>query len=57
MIKFKNTNLLLASLFLIVTLSSCEAIAGIFKAGLWVGIIIVVIVVAIILWLIGKARK
>jgi hypothetical protein len=40
-----------------ITFSSCEAIAGIFKAGLWVGIIGVVIVVAIILWLVGKARK
>jgi hypothetical protein len=57
MIKFKTSNLVLTSLLLILTLSSCEAIAGIFKAGLWVGIIIVVVIVAIILWLIGKARK
>lgn len=40
-----------------VTLTSCEAIAGIFKAGIWVGIVIVVIIVAIIFWLINKARK
>lgn len=57
MIKFKISNLVITSLILIVTLSSCEAIAGIFKAGLWVGIIIVVVIVAIILWLIGKAKK
>lgn len=57
MTKIKHSNLFLLCLFIAVSLSSCDAIAGIFKAGLWVGIIIVVIVVAIILWLIGKARK
>jgi hypothetical protein len=57
MIKFKNSTLFLLCLTLVVSLSSCEAIGTIFKAGLWVGIIIVVIVVALILWLIGKARK
>lgn len=40
-----------------VLFSSCEAIAGIFKAGVWFGIIGVIIVVVIIFWLIGKARK
>lgn len=35
-------------------LSSCEVIGGIFKAGVWSGIIIVVIVVALIIWLISK---
>jgi hypothetical protein len=38
-------------------LSSCQAIAGIFKAGVWVGVIVVVILVGLILWLIGKAKK
>jgi len=40
-----------------VTLSSCEAIAGIFKAGVWFGIIGVVVIVIIIFWLISKAGK
>lgn len=35
-------------------LSSCEAIAGIFKAGMWTGIIIVAIVIAIIIWIATK---
>ena len=43
--------------FLSLLLSSCSAIAGIFKAGMWVGIIGVVILVALILWLISKAKK
>jgi cytosine/uracil/thiamine/allantoin permease len=40
--------------FLATTLSSCAAIEGIFKAGVWSGIIIVVIVLALIIWVISK---
>ena len=36
---------------------SCEAIAGIFKAGVWFGVLGIIVVVVIIFWLIGKARK
>lgn len=36
------------------TLSSCELIGGIFKAGVLSGVIIVVIVLALIIWLISK---
>jgi len=36
------------------TLSSCELVEGIFKAGMWTGIILVVIVVAIIIWIASK---
>lgn len=53
----KNNGILLACLFAIITMSSCEAIGGIFKAGVWVGVLVVVLVVGIILWVIGKARK
>ncbi|MEO6134234.1 MAG: phosphatidate cytidylyltransferase [Ginsengibacter sp.] len=49
--------LLVAAFMLSVSLSSCEAIAGIFKAGVWFGIIGVVVIVVLIFWLIGKARK
>lgn len=38
-------------------LSSCEAIGTIFKAGMWWGFILVIIVVALILWIVSKARK
>ncbi len=54
----KNNGILLATLFFALTMmSSCEAIGGIFKAGVWVGILVVVLVVGIIIWVIGKARK
>ncbi|MET3112323.1 cytosine/uracil/thiamine/allantoin permease [Pedobacter sp. CG_S7] len=40
--------------FLATTLTSCAAIEGIFKAGLWTGIILVVLVLALIIWVISK---
>lgn len=36
------------------TLTSCQAIEGIFKAGMWAGVIMVVVVLAIIIWVIRK---
>lgn len=36
------------------TLSSCELIGGIFKAGVWSGVIVVVIVLALVIWLVSK---
>ncbi len=36
------------------TLTSCEVIGDIFKAGVWVGVIIVVLVIALVIWLIKK---
>lgn len=52
-----KNNPLLPVAFLLVSLSSCEAIEGIFKVGMWTGIIIVVLIVAIIFWLINKFRR
>jgi uncharacterized membrane protein len=39
---------------LTVTVAGCSAIAGIFKAGLWTGLIIAVIVIVGIFVLIGR---
>lgn len=36
------------------TLASCELVKGIFKAGMWTGVIIVVLVLALIIWLISR---
>lgn len=36
------------------TLSGCEMIGDILKAGIWMGIIFVVIIIAIIYWLFRK---
>lgn len=55
----KYTSYYAVTLFIMMsfTLSSCEVIGSIFKAGVWVGVLVVILVVGIILWLVGKARK
>jgi uncharacterized membrane protein YhhN len=37
--------------------SSCELAGGIFKAGMWVGILIVVAIIALIVFLATRGRK
>ncbi len=39
------------------TLTSCEIIGGIFKAGVWTGIIIVAVVIGLIVYLISRSRR
>jgi hypothetical protein len=48
---------LLLILSLLMCLSSCDAIEGIFKAGVWVGVIAVVVVILLIIWLFSAFRK
>jgi hypothetical protein len=48
---------LLFILTLAVTVSGCEVVGGIFKAGLWVGVILVVLVVMLIVWIMNRARS
>ena len=48
--------LMLLLLVSAVLLSGCALVGGIFKAGLWVGVIAVVIVVAVVMLIVGKAR-
>lgn len=53
----KKFTLLSLALFLLSSLQSCSVIGDIFKAGMWWGIIVVVGVIALIVWLFGKAKK
>jgi hypothetical protein len=39
------------------TLSSCELIGGIFKGGMYFGIALVVIVIALVIWLVSRIGK
>jgi hypothetical protein len=48
----KNVGLLLPFFFFL--LSSCQAIGDIFKAGVWVGVLIVLGVLALIIYLITR---
>lgn len=41
----------------VVLLSGCEAISAIFGAGLWVGLLAAVVVIAAVAFVIGKMRK
>ena len=43
-------------LFLAVTVSGCEVIGDIFQAGLWAGVLLVFLVIALIVWIMNKAR-
>jgi hypothetical protein len=55
----KQINTLLFALLTLITVttSSCEAIGQIFKAGVWVGVIIVIVIIALIIWIINRVRK
>ncbi len=44
-------------LLVMITLSGCEIIGDIFQAGMWVGVIIVVAIIAIVIWVINRFRK
>jgi hypothetical protein len=44
-------------LVLVVTLTSCEAIGDIFQAGMTVGIIVVVVIVALVIWIVSRFRR
>jgi len=41
--------------FITVSLSSCELVGDIFKAGVWVGVLIVVAIIGLIIYLISRA--
>jgi len=55
--KFNVRTALVLMLVMAISLSSCEVIEGIFKAGVWVGVIIVVVIIALIFWLIRKVGR
>ena len=44
-------------LFLLISVSSCDVVVGIFEVGLWTGIILVVVIVLIVLYVINKFRR
>jgi hypothetical protein len=53
----KNYVITALLLTLIMTLNSCTAIEGIFKAGMWTGIIFVVVIIAVIIWIISRVTR
>lgn len=54
----RHNSLILTLMFaLLLSLTSCEVIGDIFEAGIWTGLIIVVVVIALIIWLINRFRR
>ena len=41
---------------IVLALAACTAVAGIFKAGMWTGVLVIVVVIALIVWLFGRRR-
>jgi hypothetical protein len=39
-----------------VALTGCELIGDIFKAGVWVGVVLVILVIGLIFWIVSKSR-
>lgn len=52
----KAYQFLLLSLFAFL-FTSCEVIVGIFNAGVWVGVLVVVAVIALVIWLLRALFK
>jgi hypothetical protein len=49
-----KNSLILFLLVMVTTLSSCSVVADIFKAGVWVGVLAVIVVVGLIIYLISR---
>jgi len=54
--KMKITNALLISILLL-TFTSCEAIGNIFGAGVYVGVFISILLVALLIYVVAKISK
>lgn len=53
----KNTAAFLLLAILILSLSSCELVGGIFKAGMGFGIFLVVAIIAVVVFIISRASR
>ena len=57
MISKKNLALLTLLVILAVSSAGSEVVGGIFKAGMWVGVIMVALILVVIFWIMGKVRR
>ena len=48
--------MLVLLVFAAVSVSGCEAIAGIFKAGVWTGVVMIVVLIAIVGFIATRIR-
>lgn len=47
------------SIFMMIALfySSCAVVEGIFKAGVWVGVLVVVAIIGLIVWILSRFTR
>ncbi|MFT4032013.1 MAG: hypothetical protein QM669_06305 [Siphonobacter sp.] len=50
----RTLSLSVLCVFLMVSLSSCQAIMDIFKTGVWTGVILVFLGIGLVIWLVSK---
>jgi hypothetical protein len=53
----KNLNLMYILLLISIIFSGCAIVGGIFKAGVGVGVFIVILIFALIAWVISKSSN
>jgi len=56
-VRMLNALKLLLVVLLAVATAGCELVVDIFQAGVWVGVILVVLAVGVVIWLVGKVRS
>lgn len=55
--KTTSSTIIFILLFTLITLNSCGAIETIFKAGMWWAFFLVALVLFVVIWIVGKARR
>ncbi len=55
--RFNFFQLTMILVVITMALSSCSVIGGIFKAGIWVGVLAIVGIIALILYFVGRGKK
>jgi hypothetical protein len=53
-LSMKDSLYLFVLVFFSTALTGCEAIGDIFKAGVWVGVLLVILIIGIVVWLLMK---
>ena len=56
--KYRNLFLnLLVAIFFTLSLSSCQLVGDIFEAGMWTGLIGLVLIIILVFWIFNKIRR
>ena len=53
----KKFTFLSLAVFALLSLTSCEAIGTIFKAGMWWAFILIALVIGLVIWLFGRGKN